>query len=737
MSARPAVLPTSATLTVSPTTDWHIGAGHGVPGALDALVRRAADGLPYVPGSTLTGLLRDAAATVARALDDGRVTGAWQQWHTYAFGDGPVEPTSGGAPVAASVGVGPARFVPGLRREILADRALCRATTTVRVGVAIEPGTGRARDTALRFVEYARGGLPLAAELTLPAGLEPEQATALSALLVLAVAWCDRMGGDRRRGPGEVDMSLGGASARAWAAWLADSSWTPPAVPVAPRGPAAAPVPVPADAAGWTAVDLAITTTGPLRVPAATAGNVVRGHDFLPGATLLPWLSDRWGADTVAAAVAGGAVVVRHAHPDIDGRRGLPVPLTLFRAKTGGERVSMGVPAEGHRQVRDRWTVPDPGGVLPLQVRSTAQVAHNTVDRARQRPTSPAGVHELEVIPAGRVLRSRVLVAPALVSRLTQEHGAGWARLLAGPARLGTRRRGEYGACAVAVSDPVAPAAVTPPTGGFRLWLAADAIVLDPGLRPGADPDDLRHTLAQLLGAEGLVLAAVTARTRRRDGWQGRWGLPRESQVGLAAGSVVEVTLPPDAVVDPDGWWRLVHLGVGERTVEGFGEVVVDAPLLADAAVTVTDREPAVHEVPDTADGGDHAAALRVLRGVVRRERIRAAVAEHRDDPSVTALRDALGGLSDSQRGTWRAVTAAAAVAGDPKRVDGHATGWLENRTPKRARQRAVAEHVRALLAGGRLATTLRTALDGPAEQAVALAALVADLLDSIPEETR
>lgn len=68
---RPALLGERTELTVHTLGDWHVGAGHGIPGGADAVVRRDEGGLPYVPGTTLTGLLRDACLTVAVALDDG------------------------------------------------------------------------------------------------------------------------------------------------------------------------------------------------------------------------------------------------------------------------------------------------------------------------------------------------------------------------------------------------------------------------------------------------------------------------------------------------------------------------------------------------------------------------------------------------------------------------------------------------------------------------------------------
>lgn len=39
---------------------WHVGSGHGSAGDLDAIVLRDPDDLPYLPGRSLKGLLRDA-----------------------------------------------------------------------------------------------------------------------------------------------------------------------------------------------------------------------------------------------------------------------------------------------------------------------------------------------------------------------------------------------------------------------------------------------------------------------------------------------------------------------------------------------------------------------------------------------------------------------------------------------------------------------------------------------------
>ena len=60
----------TATLTITFFSWWHAGSGLGRGGDADALVIRDATGLPYLPGKTVKGLLRDA---VQLAEDHGAV----------------------------------------------------------------------------------------------------------------------------------------------------------------------------------------------------------------------------------------------------------------------------------------------------------------------------------------------------------------------------------------------------------------------------------------------------------------------------------------------------------------------------------------------------------------------------------------------------------------------------------------------------------------------------------------
>ena len=45
-------------------TDWHCGSGLAAGADVDALVIKDSDGLPYIPGKTMKGLLREAAEEI-------------------------------------------------------------------------------------------------------------------------------------------------------------------------------------------------------------------------------------------------------------------------------------------------------------------------------------------------------------------------------------------------------------------------------------------------------------------------------------------------------------------------------------------------------------------------------------------------------------------------------------------------------------------------------------------------
>ncbi|WP_207386595.1 RAMP superfamily CRISPR-associated protein, partial [Protofrankia symbiont of Coriaria ruscifolia] len=224
-------------LTLHMDSDWHCGTGLGIPGGIDKLVNTDHDGLPFVPGKTLTGVWRDACELAAAALDGSTSStgpaGGWHAWVEFLFGSQPVlsaagSPT-GDKPRPAALSVRPARYPAALAAALRSDeqRRLRDATTFVRPGVKIDPSTGRAADKFLRFEQMARCGVQLTASATLadwsaphpggedPGGENPDDdgldddgRRAAAALLLLGARLVESIGGKRRRGAGRCRLEV-------------------------------------------------------------------------------------------------------------------------------------------------------------------------------------------------------------------------------------------------------------------------------------------------------------------------------------------------------------------------------------------------------------------------------------------------------------------------------------------------------------------------------------------------
>lgn len=120
----------------------------------------------------------------------------------------------------------------------------------------------------------------------------------------------------------------------------------------------------------------------------------------------------------------------------------------------------------------------------------------------------------------------------------------------------------------------------------FALTLYADAVLLDDYQRyqtvvtTEALRREARFWPEQLRQATDLLcLERAFSRTRRVSGWNVAHGLPRPDDLAIVAGSVAVFSVPRNvraAVVD---CLKLIEdRGIGERTQEGFGRVIVNHP---------------------------------------------------------------------------------------------------------------------------------------------------------------
>ncbi|HBX81086.1 MAG: RAMP superfamily CRISPR-associated protein [Propionibacteriaceae bacterium] len=563
----------SGMLTIRFDSDWHCGSGQARYAGFDRTIARDVDGLPFVPAKTVLGLWRDACEKAANGLDEGP-HGAWNELVRRIFG------SAGGDDPDVSRGrlyVEPARLPEPWRAHLRPQGTdptlatmLRSALTVSRYGVAINNDTGVAEDDTLRLIEYARAGL----SVETPFHLEVDGDTwALELLLQAGVSLWHHTGSHRRRGAGACQVTLTGVETPfALLAKHTDNEvrdFQASSVTFA----AAAPLPLAAvpTRAGFLArhAEIVITTLAPVLCAKGVQGNVLTGHDMIPGATILPIIARALG-DRATGLIRGGHLVVTDATVSVDGRRAAPMPKRVVSGDKGRAWHTTGVVADAFGGVTGAralsgWCVPSEEAWLAAHT-TLVDTAHASISDDTQRPDAD-GFYTFEAIPAGVILRAEVWGSEELSA-------AEWQTILRLPAAhsLGRYRRGDFGAVHLTVAAAGATEVGAESVDTLDLWLTSDAYVLDQF--GNADP-----TLAGLAAALGAALSTkVTPHAEkallsvvRRESWTATQALPRLSLPCVAGGSVARFTIAtarPLADIE-----AALRGGIGERRTEGFGQV--------------------------------------------------------------------------------------------------------------------------------------------------------------------
>jgi len=199
---------TRCLLTVEFRDYWHIGSGRGQGKHLDAVVDKDTEGLPFVPGRMLKGLLRDALRRLEAWGNTGVASDQAAVSVQELFG-GPGGDISTATRHDTSPGllfVGDARLPEELRRWLShSDQAAQRQTLYRQIfSTAIDETTGGARENSLRGVEVV---IPL----TLSACLEVQGKAPEIAIRQIkrALPLIQAVGAHRSRGLGRARLSLG------------------------------------------------------------------------------------------------------------------------------------------------------------------------------------------------------------------------------------------------------------------------------------------------------------------------------------------------------------------------------------------------------------------------------------------------------------------------------------------------------------------------------------------------
>ncbi|OZF37304.1 RAMP superfamily CRISPR-associated protein [Rhodococcus sp. 14-2483-1-2] len=596
-------------------SDWHIGTGTGRHGSIDRSIVTDAIGLPYVPAKTAVGMLRDSAEIAANALDDGGA-GVWTRWIRAIFGDQPSTTVQRGAPRPASLMSAPllladresiahASLSPA-GASVLTRADLIAATKTLRAGIRIDATTGVAQEDMFRIEERARAGLTVRArwQVEYPQSKDSTGATAQAdeiwpaEFLLLAAAKITRqIGGKRRRGAGRADIKLSGLETLSVLtekvrAGTIPEPWTPP---LRPRY-------TPTRSSGSTARrplrlshTITVTTQQPLIIDSGQRGNVVETATSIPGTMLLGPLGRH--LPNLSDLIRAGEFVVTDATVEIDGARGLPWPRALNLSKDAPASATKGEPHEYVNVLRPHQEnprlKPKPDRYVDSACTSwrtvdVVQSIHASIDDQQQRPTeATGGLFVYSGIAPGTVLRAEVFLAAGVtLADSTQQ------------VRIGRSSKDDYGLATLVItsSEPVEASSEILAESAFPVWLTSDLLLRDERGAADTRASSFVDALARALGVPGkLRLAPTSAESAdgapfadvadsaatglaRRHSWQRSWGLPRPSLSGLAAGSVVlivsQVRLDPTAIAGVEA------NGVGDRTAEGFGRVLVDPPAL-------------------------------------------------------------------------------------------------------------------------------------------------------------
>ncbi|WP_223209976.1 hypothetical protein [Picosynechococcus sp. NKBG042902] len=435
------------------------------------------------------------------------------------------------------------------------------------------------------------------------------------ALLVAGAKFVERLGGKRRRGNGNCQFVLkaegDNTNENDWINWLKDN------YPSRPEPPQLEPLPLdkpnlnpdanPVERTDantqhtWYRIPLKIKTCSPVIIPKRTVGNVVESLDYIPGRYFIRHLHRTIGTHfDLNEAIATNQIIITNATIEIDGQAGKPTPLCLF-----GEKLDGGL-GKG-KGVYNRFLEPEPEGIqlkgersgyvgkfdskhLPQHktVKLTVNT-HNTIKDDVQRPTSEVGgVYSYQAIPINTTFRAEIRIPDAIKQQLDQQD-ENWQTQLNGTLRIGQSKKDQYGKIEITVNKPQAIDPQENNQDHLYVWFLSDVLLRDKKtLQPTTDPEVLQELLEQELGITlkkppksedpKQELMSLMMRSQRTESWQVRWGLPRPTMLGWQAGSCLVYEV--EGNIDPQKLGELEVKGIGDRRVEGYGQISFNDLLL-------------------------------------------------------------------------------------------------------------------------------------------------------------
>ncbi|MBF2056633.1 MAG: hypothetical protein IGQ45_05275 [Cyanobacterium sp. T60_A2020_053] len=583
------------TIKVTMLSDWYIGLGQS-RGDIDAIVQRDKDGLPYIPAKTLTGILRDSCELVALGLDGGNDNGAWHKWVDFLFGSQPAlaEGVVESSPQPAMVSLRSAHFPDSLKNSLTDTKKVKvkDALAFVKPGIGIDDKTGCAKPDFLRFEEMIRKGAVLESkdcQLNYPDYVTSAEKAIAEALLIAGSKMVERMGGKRRRGAGKCKVVLSGFKVDNY---LSHLSKTPPSPPEYQE------ISLVTDSqhpeiqnSQWYILPVEIITLAPLIVNSRTVGNIVETLDYIPAKYILRNLHRKLGQWlNVSEAISKGSMVITNATISSDGLPSRPTPFCLSADKLNGgldkgnvyNRLVEEAPSTLQlKGVKGGYIGQFSGQHLPTNPEVEIQIyTHNTIEDEIQRPSSDVGgVYSYSAIAPNTKFQGEIRLKADVFNHLTSQKPQWW-KNLDGSYAIGQSKKDDYGRITLKITQKpqLHQGSVNIKNNQLIVWLLSDLLLRDERLNPTADINVLRQTLENALGVELEETEKKFLRQRRTESWQGRWGLSRPSLVGIQAGSCFVYNITGE--LDTNKLSQVAMEGIGERRVEGYGQICFNDPLL-------------------------------------------------------------------------------------------------------------------------------------------------------------
>ncbi len=543
-------------------SDWQIGTGAGIPGSVDELISKDADGFPQVPAKTLVGIWRDSLETLTLGLDNGNKKGIWSKWVETIFGNQPneqgAEPTK--KPVPAILSTQPARISENLRAQIGDDKRLKQALTFVKVGVKIDEKSGTSSTAMLRFEEMGRIDSVLEAEVE----CEKMNET-ISALLILSAKMIERIGGKRRRGAGKCKLEIVGITeteiGEAVKAIQNNKTSADQFSEVLKAN-----FKEEENNSKWQTCEYTLTLKTPVSIVTAVLGNVSETLDFIPGTYLIGHFVKHFKQD-IFGAIQDGNFQISPATICIENQRSFPVPKAFAQEKMNKDKVynlldDKRTPETPQtKPIREGFYVEKDDQILHATTPLTLQM-HNAVDDDVQRPTTEViGIYSREAIKAGTILKGEIRYRNLQIDFTN----------LKGKVRLGTSKKDSGSATIKLENAKKFEAKSGSKADKIIVYLASDVMLRNGNLRQ----TNLAEVLAKTLGLQGEKITFQQIQVRRIESWQTSWGFPRPTLTLMQAGSVIR--FETDKTID---FAKIEAEGIGERRGEGYGRIIFNPPIL-------------------------------------------------------------------------------------------------------------------------------------------------------------